>query len=168
MLSILLWFTVSDYLFGIFKCFFQNLKVIPSFWYSCCLIFCFLCCVLSTAFFSFCPFFFVIVLFALGFRTSDYSFSIFKLFLSKGFVTRLTRRVPLVEQQLLTLPEHLTSPPVYIEVRVTRSLVLCVCFVNRCFFLCTFFLVIALSVLLYTDYDGVAPIIRHTISPTPH
>jgi hypothetical protein len=27
-----------------------------------------------------------------------------------GFVTRLTRRVPIVEQQLLTLPEHLNSP----------------------------------------------------------
>jgi hypothetical protein len=27
-----------------------------------------------------------------------------------GFVTRLTRRVPLVEQELLTLPEHLSSP----------------------------------------------------------
>ena len=27
-----------------------------------------------------------------------------------GFVTRLTR-VPLVEQELLTLPEHLSSPP---------------------------------------------------------
>jgi folate-dependent phosphoribosylglycinamide formyltransferase PurN len=30
-----------------------------------------------------------------------------------GFVTILTRRVPLVEQQLLTLPEHLSSPPVF-------------------------------------------------------
>jgi hypothetical protein len=29
-----------------------------------------------------------------------------------GFVTRLIRRVPLVEQELLTLPEHLSSPPV--------------------------------------------------------
>jgi hypothetical protein len=28
-----------------------------------------------------------------------------------GFVTRVTRRVPLVEQELLTLPEHLSSPP---------------------------------------------------------
>jgi len=27
-----------------------------------------------------------------------------------GFVTRLTRRVPLVEQELLTLPVHLSSP----------------------------------------------------------
>jgi hypothetical protein len=28
-----------------------------------------------------------------------------------GFITRLTRRVPLVEHELLTLPEHLSSPP---------------------------------------------------------
>jgi len=27
-----------------------------------------------------------------------------------GFVTRLTRRTPLVEQELPTLPEHLDSP----------------------------------------------------------
>ena len=30
-----------------------------------------------------------------------------------GFVTRLTRRVPLVKQELLTLPEHLSSIPVF-------------------------------------------------------
>ena len=63
------------------------------------------------------------------------------------FVTKLTRRVPLVEQELLTLLEHLSSPPVFSGVRVTRSLVLCVCFVDRC-------LSIVLSVLLwYTDSD---------------
>ena len=33
-----------------------------------------------------------------------------------GFVTRITRRVPLVEQELLTLPEHMSSPPVFILV----------------------------------------------------
>ena len=54
-----------------------------------------------------------------------------------GFVTRLTRRVPLVEQELLILPEHLSSPPVFSGVRVTRSLVLYVCFVDRCLSLCT-------------------------------
>jgi len=30
-----------------------------------------------------------------------------------NFVTRLTRRVPLVDQELLTLPEHLSSPSVF-------------------------------------------------------
>jgi hypothetical protein len=49
-----------------------------------------------------------------------------------GFVTRLTRRVPLLELELLTLLEHLSSPSVLSGVRVTRSLVLCVCFVDRC------------------------------------
>ena len=49
-----------------------------------------------------------------------------------GFVTRLTRRVSLMEQELPTLPEHLSG------VRVTRSLVLYVCFVDRCLSFCTF------------------------------
>jgi hypothetical protein len=55
-----------------------------------------------------------------------------------AFVTRLTRRVPLMEQELLTLPEHRSSPPVFSGVLVTRSLVLCVCFVDRCLSFCTF------------------------------
>jgi hypothetical protein len=55
-----------------------------------------------------------------------------------GFVTRLTRQVPLVEKELLTLPEHLSSPPVFIGVCVTRSLVLYVCFVDRCLSFSTF------------------------------
>jgi hypothetical protein len=54
------------------------------------------------------------------------------------FVTRLTRRVPLVEQELLTLPEHLSSPPVFSGVRVTRSLVyLYVLWIVVCPFLIT-------------------------------
>ena len=40
-----------------------------------------------------------------------------------GLVTRLTRRISLVEQELLTLLEHLCLPPVVLWVRVTRSLV---------------------------------------------
>ena len=40
--------------------------------------------------------------------------------------------MPLVEQELLTLPEHLSSSPVFSGGCVTRSLVLCVCFVDRC------------------------------------
>ena len=55
-----------------------------------------------------------------------------------GFVTRLTRRVLLVEQELLTLPERLSSPAVFSGVRVTRSLAVCVCFVDRCLSFCTF------------------------------
>ena len=59
-------------------------------------------------------------------------------FVIHGFVTGLTRRVPLVELEMLTLPEHLRSLPVFSGVCVTRSLVLCVCFVDRCFTFCTF------------------------------
>ena len=84
-----------------------------------------------------------------------------------GFITRLTRRVPLVEQELLTLPEHLSSPLVFSEVRVTRSLVLYVCFVDRCLSICTFPLAIVLSVLLrYTDSDcpfGIFKLFLHVV-----
>ena len=57
--------------------------------------------------------------------------------------------------ELVILPEHLSSTPVFSGVRVTRSLVLCVCFVDRCLFLCTFsFDHYVTSVLLrYTDSD---------------
>jgi hypothetical protein len=55
-----------------------------------------------------------------------------------GFVTRLTRRMSLVEKELLTLLEHMSSPSVFSGVRVTRSLVLYVCFVDRCLFFCSF------------------------------
>ena len=40
-------------------------------------------------------------------------------------------RVPLVEQELLTLLEHLSSSSVFSGVRITRSLVVCVRFVDR-------------------------------------
>jgi hypothetical protein len=57
-----------------------------------------------------------------------------------------------MEQELPTLPEHLSSTPVFSAVRVTRSLVLYVCFVDRCLIFCTFSFGIVLSVLLrYTD-----------------
>ena len=66
-------------------------------------------------------------------------FPIFSSFMTYHvFVTRLTRRVPLVEQELMTLPEHLCSSPVFCGVRITRSLVLCVCFVYRCLSFWTF------------------------------
>ena len=63
--------------------------------------------------------------------------------------------MPPVEQELITLPEHLSSPPVFSGVHVTRSLVLCVCFVDHWVSFCTFFLLaIVLSVLFrFTDSD---------------
>jgi hypothetical protein len=46
--------------------------------------------------------------------------------------------VQVLEQELFTLPEHLSSSPVFSEVRVTGSLVLYVCFVDRYLSFCTF------------------------------
>ena len=73
--------------------------------------------------------------------------------LINGFVTRLTRQVSLVEQELLTLPEHLSSHPVFSGIRVTWSLVLICMFCRSLFVL--FLLAIVLSVLLlrYTDSE---------------
>jgi len=39
------------------------------------------------------------------------------------FVTRVTRRITHVELELLSLPEHMSSPPVLSEVRVAPYLV---------------------------------------------
>ena len=55
---------------------------------------------------------------------------------------------------LPTLPEHLNYPTIFSGVRVTRSLVLCVCFVDLCLSFCSFSLAIVLSVRLrFTDSD---------------
>jgi hypothetical protein len=72
-----------------------------------------------------------------------------------GFVTRLTRQVSIVEQELLTLPEHMSSTPVLNVVHGIRSLALYVCLTDRCLSFCAFFfLAIMLSVLLrYTNSD---------------
>jgi hypothetical protein len=64
--------------------------------------------------------------------------------------------VSLVEQELLTLLEHLRSPPIFSEIRVTRSVVLCVCFVDLRLSLCTFsfsFCHCVVCYFLYTDSD---------------
>jgi hypothetical protein len=47
--------------------------------------------------------------------------------------TRITM-MSLVEQELLTLPEHLSPSPVFSGARVTRSLVFCVCFAPMQYF----------------------------------
>ena len=69
--------------------------------------------------------------------------------------------VKTVEQELLILPEHLRLPSVFSGVRVSRSLVLCVCFVDRClsFFFwplcCLFFfdILILITTLVSTNYS---------------
>ena len=68
-----------------------------------------------------------------------------------GFVTRLTRRVPLVEQELPTLPEHPSSSRVFSGICGTRSLIWCVCLLTV---FVLFLVAIMLLVLLrFTDSD---------------
>ena len=66
------------------------------------------------------------------------------------FVIRETRPVPLMEQELPTLPEHLRPPPGFIGVLVSRSLVLC--FVYRCLSFVLFLLAIVLYSLCLSIY----------------
>jgi hypothetical protein len=47
------------------------------------------------------------------------------------FVARVTRRMPPVEQKLLTLPGQLRSSPVFCGIPVTQYLVFCVVFVDQ-------------------------------------
>ena len=72
------------------------------------------------------------------FLTWGKHFPVFSSFMTYHQVTILTRRVPLVEQELFILPEHLRSSPDFSGIRVTRTLVLCVCFVDHCLSFCTF------------------------------
>jgi len=62
----------------------------------------------------------------------NYLFPILIVYVIRSLCNFKTRRAPLLEQERLTLLEHLSSPPVFSGVRVTRSLVLSVCFVDRC------------------------------------
>jgi len=56
-----------------------------------------------------------------------------------GFVTRVTRRVPLAEHELLTIPKHLCSLPDFSGVRVGWSLVFYVAFCRLLFVLLSYF-----------------------------
>jgi hypothetical protein len=55
-----------------------------------------------------------------------------------GFVTRVTRRVQLVEQELFTIPEYLRSPPVLV-VFVLLDLYIFLCSIFRSLFALLFF-----------------------------
>ena len=70
------------------------------------------------------------------FRVKRCSFRLYYYLLCRRFTfyylfwchLKVTRRVAIVEQELLTLPEHLRSPRLFCGVRVARSLVFCVVF----------------------------------------
>jgi hypothetical protein len=88
------------------------------------------------------------------FVTNDHEYVLFIVITNRSFphswlitwwVTRVTRRVSHVKQELLTLPKHLSSSPDFSEVRVSGSLVFCVVFCRWLFVL--FILAIVLSVL---------------------
>ena len=57
----------------------------------------------------------------------------------KGFVTRVTLQVLYKEQELFTLPEHLSSPPGFSLVGVAQSLVFCLMYCRSLFVLLSFF-----------------------------
>jgi hypothetical protein len=57
-----------------------------------------------------------------------------------GFITRVPRRVHIVEQELLTIVEALISSPVFSGVRVARSFVFCVVYRWPLFVLLSFFI----------------------------
>jgi hypothetical protein len=59
---------------------------------------------------------------------------------------RVTRLVLLVEQELFTIPDYLSSTPVFIGVRVFRSLAFCVVIV-----VCPFVLFLGSVLLRLTD-----------------
>jgi len=61
--------------------------------------------------------------------------SLFHSSLITGFISRVTRRVPLAENELPTLPEHLGLLQALIGVRGARSIVICVLFCRSFFVL---------------------------------
>jgi len=69
----------------------------------------------------------------------SYTWSFSHSWIITGFVTRDTRRVPLVEQELPTLPEHLRLPPFFIGICVVRSSIFCVMFCRSLFAFLSFF-----------------------------
>jgi hypothetical protein len=82
-------------------------------------------------------------------------------------VTRLTRRMPLVEQELPILPEHRSSPPVFSGVRVTWSLVLCM--FCRSLFVLLYFLFWQLCCLFFFDiHILITPLVSSNSSWTPY
>ena len=83
-------------------------------------------------------------------QNSSKMFSVYTWLITR-FVTRLIRWVPLVEQKLLTLLEHLSSPPVFSGVRVTRSLVLYTCMFCRSLFVLLYFFFWPLCYLSFFD-----------------
>ena len=105
----------------------------------------------------------VLIPLALGYRlwnicvTNDHGYvplvvSTSRCFLHSWLITGCVTGETRLAQELLILPGHMSSSPVFSEVRVARSLVFCVVFCRS--FLVLFLSTIVLSVLLrFTDSD---------------
>ena len=90
-----------------------------------------------------------------------------------GFVTRLTQRMPLAEQEHITLPGNLKSPPILSEVSATRSLVLCITFYRSLFVLlffwplcCLFFLDIHILITSLWYHQTLLTVIYTSVNAT--
>ena len=70
--------------------------------------------------------------------TKQSALFMFPMLQESRFVTRVTRQVPLLEQEFLTLSENLSSLLVFSGVRVAPSLVLCAMFCRSLFVLFSF------------------------------
>ena len=72
-------------------------------------------------------------------KQANYTYAIFYNISSSrlvtGFVTIVIWRIPLLEQELLTLPEYLGLPALFSTVHVSRTLVFCVVFCRSLFVL---------------------------------
>jgi hypothetical protein len=69
-----------------------------------------------------------------------------------------------VEQELLTLPEHLSAPRFFSGVRITRSLVLNVCFADPCLSFCTFFFLPLCCLFFFDIRIVIAPLVSSNSS----
>jgi len=84
--------------------------------------------------------------FKLNWAMNGYSWSFPHSWINTGFVTRVTRRMSLVQQELFTLSEHMSSPSILSRVRFGRSLVFCVVFCRSLFVLFCLAILLANSV----------------------
>jgi hypothetical protein len=73
-----------------------------------------------------------------------------------------------VEQELLTLPEHLASPLIYSGVRVIRSLVLCVMFCRLLFVLLSFSLWPLCCLFFFDLWIRITPMVSSNSSCSRH
>jgi len=81
--------------------------------------------------------------------------------LTTGFVTRVTQRVPHVEQEMFTFFQRLSWSPVFSGLRVVQSFVFCVSFYISLFVILSFFiLTIVLSVFRFTTSNYLSDIFK--------